>query len=107
MIPRKTTKYSWPPEGYAAMTSEEKKAALDKANSRPPLTELQKLAQKENFALFQLASVKSQLYSIQQFDLKDNLVRKELDSMRDSLEFLKTYIKSIQSDRAIARRKKK
>ncbi len=68
-------------------------------------TELQQLAQKENFALFQLASIKSQIRSIE-WGIKDSLASTVLDTIRKDTEFLITHIKCIQSDRKRARKKK-
>lgn len=67
-------------------------------------TPLQKLAQKENFALFQIKGMKGHLYPIG-FAANDKLIQKELLSIRDSLNFIETYIKSVQSDRIRARKK--
>ncbi len=49
---------------YKAMTPEQQKESVVKSDKRKSQTELQKLAQKENFALFQLASMKSNCYHL-------------------------------------------
>lgn len=44
---------------YYELSTEDRRKYDEKMSKRPPLTDLQKLAQKENFALFQLTSMKS------------------------------------------------
>lgn len=81
-------------------------ARLDWA-ARHPTSDLQKLAQKENFALFQLEGIKSQLRSIEWglISNKDKVIAKTVLEIKDSVEFLKTSIKCIQSDRKRSRKK--
>lgn len=71
---------------------------LAKLQARPPTTDLQKLAQKENFALFQLASIKSQLRSIH-WGISNPFVRLALEDIKKDVEFVVTHIKCEQSDR--------
>jgi hypothetical protein len=67
-------------------------------------TDLQKLAQKENFALFQLAGVLGQVSSYQFDFIKDKQIQKEIEEIRSSLKLIQTHIKCIQSDRKRARK---
>lgn len=69
-------------------------------------TELQKLAQSENYALFQLRSMRGNLIHIN-FAHNDMILQKELHSLRVSLSFLDAYIRSNQQDRIRARKKEK
>jgi hypothetical protein len=104
MIPTKRTKYSFPPEGYAKMSKEEKQAVHDRLNKRPPVTELQKLAQKENFALFVVESIKGQLKHLYPIG---PLTNARVNNILSELEGIKSDIKYVQSKRKICREKDK
>lgn len=66
---------------YLDMTLAQRLEYDIKCAGKPPTTELQKLAQKENFALFQLAAMKSNLIHLQNcgiWPLNIGAVRKNL-----------------------------
>jgi hypothetical protein len=68
MIPAKRTKNSFPPDGWKTMSIQEKDNWI-KTHPSKPTTLLQKLAQKENFALFQLSAMRTNCHH-----LKDVLI---------------------------------
>lgn len=71
--------------------------------SRPPQTELQKLAQKENYALFQLKSMESQLHHLRQ--LNDSVINGRISNIEFNIAGITDRIKGVQAYRKQQREK--
>lgn len=81
-------------------TAEERKKIL----ARKPTTDLQKLAQKENFALFQLASMKANMHSL--YLCETVAPYASVGILARELERLTNVIKLAQNKRKHERKKK-
>lgn len=73
------------------------KEEQNKILAKPPLTDLQKLAQKENYALFVLKSLHAQLNHL--YRLHDPIIHTRILNLKTNLEACETRIKQIQFHR--------
>jgi hypothetical protein len=89
---------------YMEMTPAERKEYDLRCSKRPPTTELQRLAQKENYALFQLAGIIGQLNSLN--GLMDAYISSRVLNIRQNVSGIRSQIKYRQSLRKEQRKLK-
>lgn len=78
---------------YMELSPAERKEYDLKMSKRPPITELQKLAQKENYALFQLAAMKSNLNHLRQCP---SILPVAINTLQANIETIINEIKCMQ-----------